>query len=197
MPPDAAVARRKTAPGQGEQRRRGRADDEGGRALQPAGRPRRFAGDLARRLGERGAFDLALSLHERPEQRAVAEDVDQTRHPAAEALQPADHRRGEKILAGSGNLEPVPDIRARLLARERPEVEAGRHPLRELTQFRSGERGAQLGLAHQDDLQQFAAARLEVGEQPHLLEHRRAEVLRFVDDQDGPLAGRVDPGESG
>jgi hypothetical protein len=45
----------------------------------------------------------------------------------------------------------------------------------------------ELGLTHEQDLQQLRGRRLEVRQQPHLLEHLRREVLRLVDDQERDL----------
>ena len=50
---------------------------------------------------------------------------------------------------------------------------------------------AQFGLSDQDDLQQLLRGRLEVGQQPHLLEHLAVEVVRLVDHQHHALASRV------
>ena len=63
--------------------------------------------------------------------------------------------------------------------------------LRELAQFRPCEQIAQLGLTDQDDLQQLGRRRLEIGEQPHLLERVRTQVLRLVDDQHDAPSARV------
>ena len=66
---------------------------------------------------------------------------------------------------------------------------AAGNSLRQLAQFRLVEQRAQFLLPDQDDLQQLGRRRLEVGEQSHLLERLRAEVLRLVDDQhDAPCA---------
>ena len=55
--------------------------------------------------------------------------------------------------------------------------------LRELAQFRARQQFAQFRLAHQDDLQEFLAAGLEIGQQPHLLQHFASQGLGFVDDE--------------
>ena len=60
--------------------------------------------------------------------------------------------------------------------------------LRELAQLGAVQQFAQLRLADQDDLQQLLGLGLEIGEQPHLLEHLGREVLRLVDHQHDALA---------
>ncbi len=49
----------------------------------------------------------------------------------------------------------------------------------------------QLGLAREDDAQQLFLLRLETRQQAHFLEHLARQVLRFVDDEQDLLAGRV------
>jgi hypothetical protein len=63
--------------------------------------------------------------------------------------------------------------------------------LGQLAQLRRSEHLAQLRLAHHDDLQQLALVGLQVGEQAHLLEGVRRQVLRLVDQHDGAPAPRV------
>ncbi len=50
------------------------------------------------------------------------------------------------------------------------------------------EQVSQFGLADQDDLQEFLRRRLEVRQQPDLLQYGRGEVLCLVDDDDGAPA---------
>ena len=68
-----------------------------------------------------------------------------------------------------------------------------RSPMRCLSWRSSGRSSlaAQLGLADEQDLQDLLARRLEVGEQPDLLEGLRIEVLGLVEDQDRVLAGAL------
>ncbi len=75
-------------------------------------------------------------------------------------------------------------IGARLLAAQRIQVVAAGDALRELAQLGAREQLAQFRLADEDDLQQLLRRRLQVRQQPHVLEHLRRQVLRFVDDQD-------------
>jgi hypothetical protein len=57
-------------------------------------------------------------------------------------------------------------------------------PLVELAQLGKAELFLQLLLSEQDDLEELALLRLQVREEPNLLQERRGEVLRLVDDQD-------------
>ena len=66
---------------------------------------------------------------------------------------------------------------------ERPEADAERDPLPELAQRRIGQRGVELGLPGEDDLEDLLARRLQVGEEPELLEHIRPQVLGLVDEE--------------
>ena len=64
-----------------------------------------------------------------------------------------------------------------------PEVIAGDNALRKLTQFRPIQHLPKLGLPKQDDLQQLALIRFQIGQQPHLFQHLDREVLRLVNNQ--------------
>ena len=83
------------------------------------------------------------------------------------------------------------DVVLGFLGRERVQMEARDHALRELLEFGALEHRAQLGLADEDDLQQLPLVGLEVGQQAQLLEHVGREHLRLVDDQDVVLADGV------
>src|SRR5262245_10501556 len=69
-----------------------------------------------------------------------------------------------------------------LASRQRRQVITSRDPLRQLSQLHSPQHITQLRLPDQDDLQKLLRRRLQVGEQAHLLEYFRAQVLRFVHD---------------
>ena len=68
-----------------------------------------------------------------------------------------------------------------------------RNPMRCLSwrSSRQIELGAELGLTDEQDLQDLLVRRLEVGEEPDLLEGVRIEILGLVEDQDGVLAGAL------
>ena len=81
-------------------------------------------------------------------------------------------RRGREDVAGrAGDAQAMAHVGERVFARQRFQVEARRDALRELAQVVAGEQVAQFRLADQDDLQELLRLGLEVGEQPHLLEH--------------------------
>ena len=88
-------------------------------------------------------------------------------------------------------LQAVEHVRAGLALRERSEVIASGHPLRDLPQFGPGEQLHQFGLPDQDDLEELGARRFEIRQEPQLLEDADAQVLRLVDDQDGAPAALV------
>ncbi len=77
------------------------------------------------------------------------------------------------------------DVLAGLGARERFQVVTRGDSLGELTEIDPREHGAQLGLSDQEDLQQLVIVRLQVREQTDLLQHLAAQVLRFIDDENG------------
>jgi hypothetical protein len=79
-----------------------------------------------------------------------------------------------------GHAEPVLDVVRRLVGRECAEVVARHHALRQLLE--AGDAPAQLGLADQHDLQQLALGRFQVRQQAQLLQQRRLQRLRLVDD---------------
>ena len=83
------------------------------------------------------------------------------------------------------------DVRARLPFGERAQVVPGGHPLGELAQLLARQESGELGLADQDDLEELLARRLEVRQQPNLLEHLRSQALGLVDDQHGSATARV------
>ena len=68
---------------------------------------------------------------------------------------------------------------------------AGGHPLVDLAELRLAEQPDQLGLPDEDDLEELLPARLQVGEEAHLLQHVGGEVLGLVEDHHGPAAPTV------
>ena len=136
------------------------------------------------RLVDDRAIDARLATGVRAQQRAVAQQVDAARHAARELVDAPQRRAVEgQHGAQAGDREPVRDVLHRLLLGQRLEVEARDHALAELLELGLREHAAQLGLADQHDLQQLALVRLQVGQQPQLLQHVGREVLRLVDDQ--------------
>ena len=62
--------------------------------------------------------------------------------------------------------------------------------LAKLAEFVARENGLELGLADEDDLEEFLLVGLEIGEKPDLLKHLKGEVLRLIDDEHDVAAGR-------
>ena len=99
--------------------------------------------------------------------------------------------RQEDRLPLARDLHPMLDVRARLPFGERAQVVAGRHPLGELAQLLARQESGELGLADQHDLEELLARRLEVRQQPDLLEYLRSQILGLVDDQHGSATAPV------
>ena len=140
-----------------------------------------------------------------PQQGAVAHQVDAPRHAAGQGVDAPQGAGIEGVGTGQpGHRQPVGQVGQRLGRGQRLQVVAGDHPLRQLLHARRGQLAAQLGLADQDDLQQLAFMRLQVGEQAQLLQHIGRQVLGLVDDQQAVASlgmrgqqvavERVDPG---
>ena len=89
------------------------------------------------------------------EQKPVAEQVDQARHPVAVTIDSAHHRGRKQLGAGcqAGNLKPVSDVRRGFIPAKGFEVKTGRHALVQLPQLRSAQHRGQLGLSDQDNMQ--------------------------------------------
>ena len=145
---------------------------------------RALALDLLRRLTHQPRRDAARVVHVAGEQRAVADQVHEPRDPARQAVHGDERVVVEADLAlAVGDQQAVPDVGLGLLERERRQVIAGGHTLRELAQLVAPQQLAQLRLAHQHDLDQLLGVGLEVRDQAHLLQHLGREVLRLVDQQ--------------
>ena len=130
-------------------------------------------------------------VRECTEQRAIADHVDDSWHATREPVNFPERGGRERLGGGARHAHAVLDVTPRFLGGERVEVIPGGDALRELAQFRPREQITQLGLPDQDDLQQLGRRRLEIGEQPHLFERVRAQVLRLVDDQHDAPSARV------
>src|SRR5262245_19979754 len=88
----------------------------------------------------------------------------------------------------TSHVEPVVDVPDRLLPCERRERATHRHALVESGQLRRTHVPEQLGLPHEDDLDQVLPIRLEVGQHTNLLEKIGVEVLRLVNDHHARLS---------
>jgi hypothetical protein len=63
-------------------------------------------------------------------------------------------------------------------------MEMDPHPLGQLAQGRLAEAVPEVGLAHQDDLQERLLVGLDIGEEPQFLERRSPQIMRLIDDED-------------
>ncbi len=123
-----------------------------------------------------------MAIHRvRPEQGTIANNVDDPRHSAREAIHLVKRRRGEQFVGGASDAEPVSHVRRRLVLGQRIQVVAAGHALCQLAQLITRQQLPQLRLPDQDDLQQFLRVGLEVREQTHLLEDLGRQVLGFID----------------
>ena len=125
------------------------------------------------------------------EQGAVADHVDLARDAARVVMDPAHRGIGEQVGRAAGDVQAMDDVLQRVDHAERRQMEARGDATGQLAQIRPGQHLAQLGLADQHDPQQLFLVGLEIGQQPHLFEHRLRQVLRLVDDQHCAPAGGV------
>ena len=125
------------------------------------------------------------------EQRAIGDHVDDARHAARQTVQFTECAIGEQVTCRARNAQAVADVGNGLWTPERLKVIAAGHALGELAQVGFREHGAQFRLADQEDLQQLLRRGLEVGQQPHLLQHIGGEVLRLVHHQHDAAAAAV------
>ena len=95
-----------------------------------------------------------------------------------------------------GEGEAVLDVGLDLGVVEGAEFVEDEDALAELAEAAFGEASLELGLADQDDLEEFLGVGFEVGEEAELLHDFEGEVLGFVDDEDDVLAG-VDAAQEG
>ena len=139
---------------------------------------------IARDLADRVRVERRLLAAVAEQQRAVAHHVDQAGHAARHAVELRERLVLEQRLAGvAGEPQPLLDVVVHLLFREGTQRVAQHDALAQLAQLGLRQLLGQLGLPDQHDLEQLRAGRLEVREQPDLLEHLGGEVLRLVHDQ--------------
>src|SRR3954469_15060423 len=94
-----------------------------------------------------------------------------------------------RIALPAGAEQPVLDIAARIGLVQRPEMVGGGDALSELVERRIAQHLAELWLTEQKALQPGRRSDGDVGQHPKLLEGLEGEVLRLVDDEQGPSAG--------
>ncbi len=118
------------------------------------------------------------------EERAVAADVDDPRDARRQTMHFAQGAGSEDLPRRPGDAKPVAYIALRLVARQRSQVIPAGDALGKLTQIVAIQQLTQLRLADQDDLQKLLRGSFQIGEQAHLFEHVRGEILRLIDDDD-------------
>ena len=146
--------------------------------------------EVADRLLHDPSVDPSVLIRVADQEGVIAEAVDDPRDPTGVLRDPAEgFRREQAGVPRAGDPETGPDILRDLVSRERLDPAAQGDPLLELAQSREGQAVPELGLAHQQDLEQLVGRRLEVREESDLLERLGRQVLGLVDDQHG-----VEPG---
>ena len=102
----------------------------------------------------------------------VAQHVHDARNAGAHGGD-ASSRLGREDVAPrrAGKLEALADVGRHLVRRQRTQADVQRDPLPQLAERRIGELRLELGLPGQNDLQDLLGARLQVRQQPQLLEH--------------------------
>jgi len=135
--------------------------------------------------------DAVAALDKAREKGLVANRVDEARNAPAVSENPPHRRSGEgRQPARARQREAVLNVLADLGARQRIQMIPHGDALAELTQLMAVQTVAQFRLAHQDDLQQFAVVRFDVGNQPHLFQQILRQILRLVHNQDRFFAGQ-------
>ena len=92
---------------------------------------------------------------------------------------------GEQMNARAGRAQAEADVIADLVAAQGFEMKVRRDALGELQKFRAEQRFLELGLPDEDRLQELMLVDIDVREHAQAFERALAQVLRFVDDQDG------------
>jgi len=120
---------------------------------------------------------------------AVADRVDAARNARRRLVDPFVRPRLEiGVAVPADAFQPVLDVASRLIGVERSDMTRGNDPLAQLQHVRALHRAPELGLADEEALQQRVRLELEIGQHPQLLDGAGGQVLRFVDDEQCPLA---------
>ena len=85
----------------------------------------------------------------------------------------------------AGDREAMLNVTADLVKLQRFEVITNCDSLAEVLEVRAVEMFPEFGLAHENDLEEFAFVSLEVGEEAHLFEQFVGHVLGLIDNEDG------------
>ncbi|MNF64018.1 hypothetical protein D3C84_457390 [compost metagenome] len=133
---------------------------------------------------------LVAAAGEGGDQGAVADEVDEARDAAGEAVQGLDCPGGEDGLDTARHLQPETHIGVHILTGEWQQVVAGRDALGQLAQQGLAQHLLQLRLADEHHLQQLLLVGLQVGEQAQLLQHAGQQMLGFIHQHHAALARR-------
>src|SRR6202030_996007 len=98
-------------------------------------------------------------------------------------------QREQPLALVSRNLQAVGDEARGFLRRQRIQSVQRRNSLPQLRERRSGQLVGQRRLPYENDLQQLGLRSFEVRKQPHRLQHRGIQILRFVDHHNKAAAG--------
>ncbi len=128
----------------------------------------------------------------RGDQRGRGQGVDLTRDAVREAEDLAARvgREHDRAVA-TGHVDVVVDVAQRLVGRERVQAVVHGDALTQLAQLVTTQVRLELGLTHEEHLQQLLALVLQVREQADLLEQLHGQVLRLVHHEHGVLAART------
>ena len=168
-----------------------------------AGRNPRFSGGFAVRviesqvvetLADDPGVDFPDFLCVSQEQGVVGEDVDHPRVPAGELVNGLYGVSGKDLVPFflPGHPQPVFDVFSGIFQVQRMDVIPAADALEQgpapgLAQFL-----VQLGLADQEDVDQFFIRQFHVGEEPDLLQQFKRQLVGLVDDQDDiPVPSQV------
>src|SRR5437762_669767 len=145
-------------------------------------------------LGDDLLADLLHALRVAHEERHVAEVVDLPRRPAREVEDELDRLLGEELVPLPRHLQPVRDVVRRVRVVEGVQVVAEGDPLVQVLHAPHLHR--ELRRADEQEGHEEPLGRLEVQQQPELLEHRVVlDQLRLVDDHHAVASGLVVPVE--
>ena len=121
----------------------------------------------------------------------LAEQVDQSRDPARQAVDHVHGARGERDAGAAGNGEAMVHIVTALVAFERQQLGPRGQALVERAW--QGRPPGYRGLPRQHNLQHLLAIRLECGQLHYLVDSGRGQAVGLVDDQDGAVLARPQP----
>jgi len=119
----------------------------------------------------------------------VAGDIDEPGKSARIGMDPFQRASRKEISAlAPGHFDPMSDVGGRVLKVHGLQMAAHRDPLAELTQVLLSQQLCELGLSRENDLDQLFPVRLQVRDQPDLLQCAGFQTLCLVNDEDDRAA---------